>query len=81
MSWLGLAPMQLVLTGLATNGAWWCMPHPPGKEAYVLQASGPFPLSTLLENAPEMWRPGPAGQPCTVTRQGGCLGLLAAAWA
>ena len=44
MSWLGLAPTQFVLTGLAINSAWWLMPHHPGKEAYVLQACTSTPL-------------------------------------
>ena len=40
LNWLGLAPAQFLLTGLAANGAWWLMPHHPNSAHPVLQVSG-----------------------------------------
>ena len=37
LNWLGLAPAQFLLTGLAANGAWWLMPHHPNSAHPVLQ--------------------------------------------
>ena len=38
-NWLGLAPAQFVLTGLAINGAWWLMPSHPSINHPVLQVN------------------------------------------